>query len=355
MLDRADYGDTSFITGVRALAAIGVLLIHAGGGGLRELGVIGNNVADMGRTGVYVFFVISGFSVACSYASSRGFRDYMFKRLWRIAPPYYLWILICTGMTVYYYRTPYFELSVKNILLHLTFLSNFDPKISGSIIGVEWTIPIEIFWYVLTPLMMVIFNRKISTLFYVAITWALCTYSINNYGLLPMPSEEAALVIHYSPIPYSICFALGLLTYRIRPILPQRAWIGNAAMLVAICAMVFYVMRPLLVLKYIDNEILFISLVSFAVLCFGCNESLLIRMFFYNRLAQFLGVISYGIYLAHFPVISYLQSLKIDYFDVALLKFLMVFALTTLVATLSYILIEKPCIQLGRKLSQSRI
>lgn len=214
------YRDTSFITGIRALAAIGVLLIHSGGGGLRDLGVIGNNVADMGRTGVYVFFVISGFSVACSYASSRGFRDYMFKRLWRIAPAYYLWIIVCSGMAVYYYHAP--ELGLKNILLHLAFFSNFDIKMP-SIIGVEWTIPIEIFWYVLTPLMMVIFNRRLQTIFFVAIAWALCSYSLNHYALLPMPSEQAALAIHYSPIPYAICFALGLLAYRIRPSVPPPA------------------------------------------------------------------------------------------------------------------------------------
>lgn len=84
-----NYGDTDFITGMRAFAAIAVVLIHSGGAGLRDLGDFGNNLADLGRTGVYVFFVISGFSVASSYSSSNGYFDYINKRLWRIAPLYY--------------------------------------------------------------------------------------------------------------------------------------------------------------------------------------------------------------------------------------------------------------------------
>ena len=76
-----DYGDTNFITGMRAFAAFGVVLIHSGGAGLRSLGPIGNNFADLGLTGVYVFFVISGFSVASSFDNSAGYFDYLKKRL----------------------------------------------------------------------------------------------------------------------------------------------------------------------------------------------------------------------------------------------------------------------------------
>jgi peptidoglycan/LPS O-acetylase OafA/YrhL len=69
-LPHKDYGDSSFITGMRAFAALAVVLIHSGGAGFRELGAIGNNIADFGKVGVYVFFVISGFSVASSYENS---------------------------------------------------------------------------------------------------------------------------------------------------------------------------------------------------------------------------------------------------------------------------------------------
>ena len=53
---KKDYGSTSFITGIRAFAAMAVVLIHAGGAGLRNLGSFGNNIVNFGQAGVYVFF-----------------------------------------------------------------------------------------------------------------------------------------------------------------------------------------------------------------------------------------------------------------------------------------------------------
>ena len=60
------YGDTDFITGIRAIAALAVLLIHSGGAGLKEVSSITDNLLISCRNGVFVFFVISGFSVANS-------------------------------------------------------------------------------------------------------------------------------------------------------------------------------------------------------------------------------------------------------------------------------------------------
>ena len=89
-----NYGDTTFITGMRAYACFAVVLIHAGGGGLRSLGAIGNRIVDLGGQGVAVFFVISGFSVSAAYSTSDSYMDYINKRLWRITPLYYFWIAI---------------------------------------------------------------------------------------------------------------------------------------------------------------------------------------------------------------------------------------------------------------------
>lgn len=92
--EKVTYGATNFVTGMRAWAAIGVLLIHAGGAGLRDLGTFGNRIADFGLTGVFAFFVISGFFVCYSYLNAHNFKAYIAKRLLRIAPLYFLFILV---------------------------------------------------------------------------------------------------------------------------------------------------------------------------------------------------------------------------------------------------------------------
>ena len=141
-LSKKVYGDTNFITGIRAFAVLAVVLIHAGGAGFRELGTIGNNIADFGRTGVYVFFVISGFSVASSYANSSSYFDYLNKRLWRVAPLYYFWLAasILLGITATYWQDEFsVGIDAYNLLLHVLFVGWFDYRVTNSIIGVEWS------------------------------------------------------------------------------------------------------------------------------------------------------------------------------------------------------------------------
>ena len=64
---------------MRAWAALGVMLIHSGGAGLRDLGVFGNRIADFGSSGVYAFFVISDFCVCYSYLNAKNYRAYILK------------------------------------------------------------------------------------------------------------------------------------------------------------------------------------------------------------------------------------------------------------------------------------
>ena len=151
-LKHKDYGDTNFITGMRAVAAFAVLLIHSGGAGLYAFGPTASEFVGFGRTGVYAFFVISGYSISASYQSSGDYFQYLNRRMWRIAPIYYFWLAVAifsefspisgnfgggTSMPS--------SIDARNIWMHLSFMSFMDYKITNSILGVEWSISIEVF------------------------------------------------------------------------------------------------------------------------------------------------------------------------------------------------------------------
>jgi len=92
--------NTNYITGMRAFAALAVVMIHAGGAGLRDLGEIGNRMADLGSSGVYVFFVVSGFAVTNSFTKDGGhYWKYLEKRLRRIVPLYFCWLGVCIAIS----------------------------------------------------------------------------------------------------------------------------------------------------------------------------------------------------------------------------------------------------------------
>ena len=67
------YPGTDFVTGLRAYAALMVVIAHTAA--LSNFGWAGNALSAAGRHGVLVFFVISGFSISAAFFKSKGYFD----------------------------------------------------------------------------------------------------------------------------------------------------------------------------------------------------------------------------------------------------------------------------------------
>ncbi|MEI6430521.1 MAG: acyltransferase family protein, partial [Pseudanabaena sp. ELA607] len=152
MLNR-NYGDTDFITGLRAIAVMFVFLIHSGGGGLRELGPCGNFIVDCGKLGVQIFFVISGFTIFSQFFREKyTFKKFILVRLSRISLPYYPLLLILFTFNIlgghqfngWAIQLNNGEIDMWNLLAHITYLSTYNLQWQNTIIGVEWTLGIEV-------------------------------------------------------------------------------------------------------------------------------------------------------------------------------------------------------------------
>ena len=78
------YGETDFITGLRAIAATLVVVIHTGA--FVDFGIIGSAITYSGKYGVDIFFAISGFTIAKTYAEASSYKSYLGRRLFRILP-----------------------------------------------------------------------------------------------------------------------------------------------------------------------------------------------------------------------------------------------------------------------------
>lgn len=352
-----DYGDTAFITGLRAFAALAVVLIHSGGAGFRELGVIGNNIADIGRTGVYAFFVISGFSVAVSYSSSGGYADYINKRLWRIAPLYYFWLILSVALgaisTAVLGEFKFQDISLYNWMLHIFFLGFIDYTVTNSIIGVEWSISIEVFWYFLVPLLLYFSRTKRMLVFTLIFSFIVYALSQKYAGLLPVNSKNSALAMHWSPIPYFLSFMLGISAYKIRMHLQPSKYFGGLAIGASISILLIHVCAPLITNLIFRDEFILVSLITTLLIICGSEKSDSIKMLFCNPVVQFLGVISYGIYLSHVPIMGLLLSLNAYGTSNSAVRFIMIAGVSILVSAITYLLIEKKfnsfCISFGAR------
>ncbi|PRA14440.1 MULTISPECIES: acyltransferase family protein [Pseudomonas] len=353
------YGDTDFITGMRAFAAMAVILIHSGGAGLREFGESGNTLVTLGRSGVYVFFVISGFSVAQSFMASRGFVDYLNKRLWRIAPLYYFWLflaILLSVTSVYWQERFNVVVDFYNIIMHMSFLSVFDYRITNTILGVEWSIAIEVFWYLFVPLLLVLCKTKPSMAVMIILSAAIYLIADKNSNKLPMLAGDAELAVYWSPLPFLFSFCLGIAAYRLRPELPKTKLIGDIVFLIASLSILTYVMRPGLITYFTQGDFIYMSFLTFFVIVFGTSKSTFYALTFENRLSVGLGAISFGLYLAHMPVLILLERFASDYFvNNKLVFFLLVSCSTILVSLITYHTIELPFSRVGKKIFENRL
>jgi peptidoglycan/LPS O-acetylase OafA/YrhL len=338
-----DYSETNYVTGMRAFAALWVLLIHTGGGGLKSLGPWGDGFVDLGRGGVYAFFVISGFSVASSWKQAGGYRHYLFMRFMRLAPLYYVWLLIYAlvmrrgGQWALLLGVPSWPV---DILLHLAFLNAFYLQAANSFIGLEWSLSVEMFWYLLLPglLWLAGWCRGL-----VLIGLGLASYFLIQVLFARRAELDGAvrLALYWHPFVYFLCYALGVWSFTLRATVPQGDRAGGVLLALGILAA--YAGVPWWQASLQVDMVLVVSLVTFLLLVYGSKENFFCRHLFLSRPALVLGTLSYGIYLSHLFV---LQCVK-DFFSFGtsgrILETLSVLSLSVLAAWAGFVLIEQPC------------
>ena len=338
-----DYGETTFVTGMRAYAAVAVMVTHSGGAGLRDLGSTGQHLTELGAQGVSVFFVISGFSVAASWERSESFKAYLCKRLARIAPLYYTWIslAIMTSSTATEWQHRYgTTIDAYNIIMHLSFMSWCDYRIACTILGVEWSIPVEVIWYLVIPFLLKQMLNSRSVLLAVAgsVAWVVAVTAIRR--LLPLSAQDSAYALHWSPFPHALGFVMGIAAYRIRQwqhFTDAHATVAALLVPVVITAWACLPRLP----SHVATSLLF-SALSFCLIVFGKQRSAVFQSVFCNRLILFIGTISYGVYLSHLPLLRLLPYQRMSQEFHPFVAFALLLTCTLGVSALTYIAIERP-------------
>lgn len=139
-------------------------MIHSGGSHMP--GLIGM-IADNGKYGVQIFFLLSGYlafkSLSNFYTNNSdkwASLKWIGMKLIKLIPLYYLSILL-------YSVVPLIEnkgvaennISFGNILTHVTFTSGLFPQYCNSIINVEWYMGVLALFYFISPILFRIINN----------------------------------------------------------------------------------------------------------------------------------------------------------------------------------------------------
>ena len=342
------YGDTDFITGLRALAALMVVAVHTRA--FDSFGWIGEMVTDNGKFGVQIFFIISGFTIVATFRTSGGYGPYILRRAMRIIPLYYLAILVYFALTATgvmghsYFMILYdSEPSLYNLFMHLTFLSPWDTTVANSLIGVEWTVPIEIYWYALMPFLLV-YRLSWSTVWKVVLLLLILSGLTRAAGALWFPKHAA----HFMPPTYGAYFFLGAWCHHLRETYMKDESFAVNKWLMAGYGCFFLAL-------FTDSgfsSVLTSAFVAAALVCYRDKPGRfqLLR----SRPFLLIGSVSYSFYLWHLlMVFCFARMFGAGYFELdGVLKFVVITLSTLAVACLSYMWVEYPTNRMGIKMAK---
>jgi peptidoglycan/LPS O-acetylase OafA/YrhL len=321
----------AFIDALRGIASLGVVLFHAvEGNHIGSLPEWLRYIVSFGGAGVPLFFVISGFVIAHSLQDQRmtpaSLGRFMLRRSIRLDPPY--WVAIAIAIAASLLSSRLFpdraqqHFSLGQIAAHIAYLQN--------ILG---------------------FNN-INPVF-----WTLC-YEVQFYAVF------AALLFAPSRFTLPVALAVSLLwCYRLGPDLPgffpdlwyafllgAVAWYGwmNSAMGPVFLA---YFMAVLFAAIWHADKFAVECCVCAAVIFVVAKAGMLTTSLRWRPL-QFLGAISYSLYLLHNPATGAVFRVSRYMGDGAIsqaVRWAASIAVCVFMAWVFYRLVERPCMRLSRE------
>ena len=342
-----------------------------------------HQLGAFGWHGVQLFFLASAVTLlmSSSYERDRTGRvsagDFFVRRFLRIAPMYYLAALL------YWVIAPNPRADLVKLLASLLFVNTWHPVTTTTtgdwqVVPGGWSIGVEFTFYFLFPFFLAFATSLRRAI--VALILALAAGMIaDSLAMAPLAARYGTVpadnFLYYWFFNQASVFALGAVAfYAIRALdarpdrgatrfMRERGGLVLAASLVLLLV-VAYAPVPFahqLLLKPAIPQFLAASLcfVLFILAMSQSRHTILI-----NPLIAGLGKVSFSAYLLHFAVIELVLNRHREFFhmDAAGWTAISVFAGTSLVAialtsvfsTITYLAVEKPMMQLAKRLTSRR-
>lgn len=307
--------------------------------------------------GVPLFFVVSAFSLAYGYEGrlfgNGQLKEFYLRRVMRIAPLYYLaigtWLL---AMAMIGGPPP----SARMLALSLTFLFNLTPSTVDGIAPASWSIGVEMLFYLIFPFVLALAR----TLPRAILATAAFTGVALAYAAITTRLElNQSFLVHglIFNLPY---FGFGLIAFKLYQVLDARRGIQVTAAGLALLFSFWLASGPFGRMGWTVSIIYMLCWgAPFALICLGMAQRPLAILS--NPATEFLGKISFGLYLGHPQLIFVLTRMGVYERIQQLpggsgvtfpLAVLVTSAALIPVAWALYVFVERPGIELGRRWAQ---
>jgi peptidoglycan/LPS O-acetylase OafA/YrhL len=302
-----------------------------------------------GTESVMLFFLLSGFVLSLPYQRNPnhlGYAGFIVKRIARVYLPYLAALLVAVlgnlrfhGLAInsWFIQTWAGPVDPGTLLQHILFLGNYD---FAAFNNAFWSLVYEMRISLIFPILCILVIR---------IGWF-------KSLLLAAGLAFSSILLRFAGVPgqtgdtlkYMVFFVVGILLARYIP--SRREWLGKtpkrlrfAAILLALLCYAY----GHLFANVVKDTMLLVG--ASGILVAGISEPSLSRILTWP-VFQFLGRISYSIYLLHVTILYLLAYVFYQHVQFGWL-FIPLLTCVLVASTIFYFLVEKPSIRLGRWLA----
>jgi peptidoglycan/LPS O-acetylase OafA/YrhL len=347
-----------YVDALRGIAALAVVLLH-----LYHSNMVPQTgyrfpqplhaIFDNGTLGVYIFFVISGFVIAQSIhgerITPRFVGNFALRRSIRLDPPY--WVTIIAMIALSYISNHMQHQRVlpmptpAAVAAHVVYAQKFFGY--PNIVGVFWTLCYEVQFYLMLVLMMGATQRLVAS--GPAVWW-------RSRWTIALPVWIFALICASGRLPLTEAFAIYCWPYfflgvavnwahhnDIKPLTVGLLFAGSALALLFVQENIHY--QP--------EQIAMAILTAGSI--FAVSRAGKLATWTLGRALQYLGRISYSLYLVHMllgtPSMRFGIRLlgKQPTFGVALGLMIISTAISIVTAHVMYVLVERPATRFSKR------
>lgn len=314
------------------------------------------------------FFLLSGFVLTLVYLRGKQFdiKNYFVNRVGRIVPIYLVAMLLCLFLIVNFQVID----DIYGYVLSLFFLQSWFPPYAVQINPPAWSLSVEIFFYLLFPVVLIYLRKVQPKVIHLALFTAAMWVFTQLVHINLLNSEAytgAGTILHqlilFFPLSHMSGFLLGMtlaygLLHYAKPMVR-----GGAATVMTILTMLLVIVAlicfretyevagiklPVASSFFVPLFLVFIWMIS------RCDS--VINRFMSNRLFVALGDASYAVYILQAPAVVLYQGYVSPRLGLPVtLDFLVFIALLTGLGLLSFYCFETPVNRWIRKRYQRRL
>lgn len=312
---------------------------------------------EYGRYGVEVFFVISGFLITyillkqkhnSNISRKKLYVNFVIKRALRLFPIYYIFLTLLAIISLI---GGLYLCDKGNIWHYFTYTQNYLFYTKGyqsPLLFHTWSLAVEEQFYFFWPLLILFISKRFELpiiMIIILVGFLSRIYFITTYA-------GTGTILGVTFIRFDTLGTGALLSYII--------FYNNLKIITFLNKYVQYIFAIVLLISIVlsasGNFYLFLLPLSLAMMavcavyiCIDSTATFLNPILNYKRL-QYIGKISYGIYLFHKPVpffFNYIYSkFHLPLIESKIVLFVICFIITLTIAILSWNLIEKPLLKL---------